>query len=256
MDLALPTKGLEKYHSGSQIARVATEAWAAKNLFCVGCQSSRLRAFRAGTKARDYFCPNCDVPVQLKSQSRPFGRRIVDSAYESMMAAIASDHAPHFVLLHYTRETWSVVDLTFIPNFAIPESAIEKRKPLSPTAERANWVGCNVLLCQVPIDARIPIVENGRIVSRELVRRALRRIRPLAELKSEQRGWTLDVLTAVRQLERSDFLLGDVYAKETELSRLHPSNRHVRDKIRQQLQVLRDKGLLEFLGGGRYRLVD
>jgi hypothetical protein len=28
----------------------------------------------------------------------------------------------------------------------------------------------------------------------------------------------------------------------------------VRDEIRQQLQVLRDVGLLEFLGGGSYRL--
>ena len=30
--------------------------------------------------------------------------------------------------------------------------------------------------------------------------------------------------------------------------------RHVRPKIRQQLQVLRDLGLLTFLGDGRYRL--
>ena len=32
------------------------------------------------------------------------------------------------------------------------------------------------------------------------------------------------------------------------------TNRHVRPKIRQQLQVLRDLGLLDFLGGGSYRL--
>jgi len=31
----------------------------------------------------------------------------------------------------------------------------------------------------------------------------------------------------------------------------HP---HILDKIRQQLQVLRDLGLLEFLGSGSYRL--
>ena len=34
----------------------------------------------------------------------------------------------------------------------------------------------------------------------------------------------------------------------------YPKNWHVRDKIRQQLQVFRDKGLLEFLGSGTYRL--
>ena len=36
---------------------------------------------------------------------------------------------------------------------------------------------------------------------------------------------------------------------------LHPDNRHVLDKIRQQLQVLRDMGFVEFLGRGRYRSV-
>ena len=40
----------------------------------------------------------------------------------------------------------------------------------------------------------------------------------------------------------------------TELEKLHPDNRHVRDKIRQQLQVLRDMGLLQHIGRGVWRL--
>lgn len=51
-----------------------------------------------------------------------------------------------------------------------------------------------------------------------------------------------------------EFTLAHVYAHAASLAKLHPNNRHVRDKIRQQLQVLRDLGLLEFLGGGSYRL--
>jgi Dam-replacing HTH domain len=35
---------------------------------------------------------------------------------------------------------------------------------------------------------------------------------------------------------------------------LHPQNARVCDKIRQQLQIFRDLGRLEFLGDGRYRL--
>jgi len=42
----------------------------------------------------------------------------------------------------------------------------------------------------------------------------------------------------------NDFTTADVYSFERELEALHPDNRHVRDKIRQQLQVLRDTGLL------------
>jgi len=35
---------------------------------------------------------------------------------------------------------------------------------------------------------------------------------------------------------------------------LYPGNRNVRPKIRQQLQILRDRGFLEFTGRGKYRM--
>ena len=70
----------------------------------------------------------------------------------------------------------------------------------------------------------------------------------------EARGWTLDVLNVVRSLNKKEFFLSDVYAHAEDLAKLHPRNAHVPDKIRQQLQVLRDLNLLEFFGSGSYRL--
>ena len=58
----------------------------------------------------------------------------------------------------------------------------------------------------------------------------------------------------VRGLDAERFSLADAYDQEDELQKLHPHNRNVRPKIRQQLQRLRDLGLIEFLGGGTYRL--
>ena len=87
------------------------------------------------------------------------------------------------------------------------------------------------------------------------VRRAYKKLRPLEALGVEKRGWTLDVLNMVRRLGKKEFTLGEVYAHAEELSELHPGNRHVRDKIRQQLQVLRDLSLLRFRGDGSYRLL-
>ncbi|MFZ0634660.1 MAG: DpnI domain-containing protein [Candidatus Acidiferrales bacterium] len=254
METALPTENLERYHSASQRARVATEAWATANLYCVNCDSPRLEPTPPNAEAVDYHCPKCRDPFQLKGQSKPFGHRILDSAYSKMMAAIASDRAPHFVLLHYAADKWRVSDVLLIPRFAIPKSAIEKRKPLSASARRAGWVGCNIVLTNIPEDARVRILTDGVPEKPSEARRRFRHVRPLAELSVEERGWTLDVLTAVRSLNRGQFVLDDIYAKESELSRLHPDNRHLRDKIRQQLQVLRDKGLLQFLGRGEYRL--
>jgi type II restriction enzyme len=56
------------------------------------------------------------------------------------------------------------------------------------------------------------------------------------------------------ELSPNEFSLADFHAFERDLPRLHPGNRHVRDKIRQQLQILRDMHFVEFLGGGFYRL--
>jgi type II restriction enzyme len=50
------------------------------------------------------------------------------------------------------------------------------------------------------------------------------------------------------------FELSAVCQFEDGLAQMYPDNDHVRAKIRQQLQVLRDEGLLEFLGDGENRL--
>lgn len=63
----------------------------------------------------------------------------------------------------------------------------------------------------------------------------------------------MDVLQMARKIGKRQFALRDIYNHEDELTSLHPGNNNVRPKIRQQLQVLRDKGILEFLGGGEYR---
>ena len=177
----------------------------------------------------------------------------MDAAYSEMKRAILGDNTPNLYVLHYDLAAWAVRTLILIPRFAFALSAIERRKPLSATARRAGWVGCNILLDRIPQDARIPIVREGSVRTRAEVREAYERLRPLEKLRAEKRGWTLDVLNVVQSLKKEEFDLADVYAHEEALARLHPDNRHVRDKIRQQLQVLRDMGRLHFLGRGRYR---
>ncbi|MGC2232940.1 MAG: DpnI domain-containing protein, partial [Candidatus Acidiferrum sp.] len=200
-------------------------------------------------------CPKCDSPFQLKSQSRPFGTRIVDAAYSQMKCAILTDHTPNLYVLHYDLTAWAVRTVILIPHFAFALSAIERRPPLAPTARRAGWVGCNILLDKIPAHARIPVVSEGTPRAPREVRASYNRLRPLEELKAEKRGWTLDVLQVVQSLGKPEFTLADVYAHSAQLAKLHPANRHVRDKIRQQLQVLRDFGLVEFLDRGSYRLL-
>jgi type II restriction enzyme len=252
--LVLPTGHFVNYKSLSQRARVATEAWGSDNFYCPNCTENHLNCTPPNTPTVDYFCRECKSAFQLKSQGSRLSFRIVDAAYGSMRDAIRSNRTPNLFVMHYDRKEWSVSNVILVPSFAFSMSAIEKRKALGPKARRAGWVGCNILLGRIPADAKIPIVTEGRTISSSEVRAQYARLRPLETLSSENRGWTLNVLNAVRGLGTSHFALSDVYALESSLGQLYPHNQHVREKIRQQLQVLRDIGLLVFLGNGRYRL--
>ena len=232
------------YRSASQRARVVTEAWGATNLYCPNCPSPQLTRLQHNTKASDYCCPKCGFWYQLKGQQSPILTQIVNGAFSAMIEAIRNDRTPNFYFMQYELVTWSVKNLLLIPSFAFPESAIVRRNPLSLTARRAGWVGCNIALNRIPQDARIHVVTERRAASVDHVRAQFRRIKPLAAIDATQRGWTLDMLNAIRSFGRREFTTKEAYDLVPQLQQLHPHNRHVREKIRQQLQVLRDSGLL------------
>ncbi|HET9495602.1 MAG TPA: phospholipase D-like domain-containing protein [Chloroflexia bacterium] len=74
-----------------------------------------------------------------------------------------------------------------------------------------------------------------------------------APIEAGLSGWKLSVFQSLVQIPGSEFSLDDAYRFESDLQAKYPQNRFVRDKIRQQLQYLRDHGILEFLGNGHYR---
>ena len=242
------------YHSGAQRARVVTESWGESNLYCPNCSSPKLTWLEPGHPASDYKCPSCEFWFQLKSQKSRIGDSITDGAYDAMMDAIKRDETPSFYFMQYELATWRVKNLMLVPSFAFPPSAIIKRKPLSSTARRAGWVGCNFALNRIPADARIAVVTESRVTPAAEVRKQFHHVKPLKDIPVQMRGWTLDVLNAIRRLGKSEFTTADAYACTRELERLHPDNRHVHDKIRQQLQVLRDAGLLLHVERGLWRL--
>jgi type II restriction enzyme len=254
MNLSMRGELANPFTSGSQKAGNVTEAWGADNFYCPNCSSPKLDWLKPGTKASDYKCPACGFWFQLKSKKSPIGATITDGAYGAMMEAIKEDRTPNFYFLHYDLATWSVRNLLLVPHFAFPPSAIIKRPPLAATARRAGWVGCNFNLSRIPADARISIVTEKQIVSPKEVRAQFKRVKPLAEIGVKERGWTLDVLNGVRSLGKKEFTNTDAYTLAKQLEQLHPDNRHIRDKIRQQLQVLRDRGFLIQAGRGVWQL--
>jgi type II restriction enzyme len=242
------------YQSGAQIARVLSEDWCERELYCAGCSSDDLSPSGRNAPAIDFRCPRCNQSFQLKSYKTWNQRKIVDSAYSSMIQAVRSSSVPNLLVMQYSSD-WQVKNLLLIPSTFFAETVIEKRPPLGPNAVRAGWVGCNILLHRIPPDGRIMVVSGGSVIAPRIVRDAFARARRLAAIPPSLRGWTMDVLNAIRKLEKQSFSLQELYRLEDYLHQLHPNNRNVRAKIRQQLQVLRDLGILAFTAPGNYSVV-
>jgi type II restriction enzyme len=253
LDMMAPTT-LASYKSRSQIARIVSEHWGQTNLYCAACEEDNLIATTNNTRAFDFECPSCAARYQLKSSRNVIRNRIVDSAYSAMRSAIESDRVPNLLALHYSDE-WMVRNLMLIPSFCFSVSALEMRKPLSATARRAGWIGCNILLNAMPPDARIPIVSDCRETAPTEVRMRFNNLRGLSNLAPKARGWTLEILRLARSLGQKTFTLSQMYRFEAQLSATYPLNSNIRPKIRQQLQVLRDMGILRFLSPGNYEFI-
>lgn len=191
----------------------------------------------------------------MKSKKDSFAIKIVDGAYDMMIKRITSENNPHFFFLNYSSNNLQVINFLVIPNHYFTNEIIERRSPLSQNARRAGWVGCNILIRNIPSSGRIYLVKNQNIEAKQTVLENWSKTSFLAKQRLETRGWTIEIMKIVEQFDNESFDLKDVYAFENSLKDKFPRNRFIKPKIRQQLQILRDKDLLEFLGDGKYKKI-
>jgi type II restriction enzyme len=255
MNLKIDRKQADRYSNASQIARVLTENWVQENSYCPNCGKEKIEKYPNNQPVADFFCASCAEDFELKSKNGNLGKRIVDGAYSSMIERINCADNPNFFFLTYDKTQWSVSNFLIIPKHFFQSEIIEKRKPLAITARRAGWIGCNIDLQSVPELGRIFLVKNSVVVNRIQVIEIWRKTIFLRNKPIEAKGWTLDILKCLDRINSNDFSLNDVYKFEEELQSRHPDNNFIKDKIRQQLQILRDMNIIEFVSRGKYKKV-
>jgi type II restriction enzyme len=187
----------------------------------------------------------------LKSQQKSFGARIAGASYQAAANAITENQSPSIVLLQYDKKSWFVTNVLMIHSKCLTEDSIIKRKGLSSRAERKGWIGYDLLLGNTLRTGRVPVVVHGKVIERDFVIRSWKAAEKLAQSIGSLTGWNRDVMWYIDQLGTS-FSLEDVCAMESKWARRYPNNQNIRAKIRQQLQFLRNKGLVVFNGGGKY----
>lgn len=253
MNLQMDYDIANQYHSSSQIIRVVTENWVYKNMFCPYCGNDRIFHFENNRPVADFYCPQCIEEYELKSKNGPISNKVNDGAYVTMVERIGSTNNPNFFFMQYTKHDLMVKNFMMIPKYFFSADIIEKRKSLKESARRAGWVGCNILLNKVPDEGRVYIIKDEVEQSIDNIISKVKKTEFIREYKLEARGWILDVLNCINSIDDREFTLQQMYEFESQLQLKHPDNHHVKDKIRQQLQLLRDKGIIEFRGRGNYR---
>lgn len=252
MDLHMDEVLGKSYKSKAQKIRVMSESWVGSNMFCPCCGNAHIFELKNNEPVADMKCDNCGGIFELKSKEGRVGKKINDGAYVTMIERITSATNPELFVMQYSSD-YMVTDLILVPKFFFIPQIIEKRKPLAPTARRAGWTGCNILYAEIPQQGKISIIKNGLVNAPGEVVDNYARIKKLETSNMDVRSWLLDVLNCVNSIKTNEFCLQEVYACIEILQEKHPNNHHVEAKIRQQLQFLRDKGFIEFLGRGRYK---
>lgn len=242
------------YNSNSQIARVLTESWVKDNSYCPNCGETYLNEYKNNKPVADFYCKKCFEQFELKSKNgNKIGRKIVDGSYSTMIRRINSDENPNFFFLAYDNVKWQVNNFLIIPKYYFISDIIEKRNPLSKNARRAGWVGCNINLTKIPESGRIFLIKNSEVISKEKVQSKWKQTDFLKTKKGDSKGWIINILNCIDSINKDTFSLDDIYSFESILKEKYPNNNFIKDKIRQQLQLLRDKGIIEFKTRGIYR---
>ena len=255
MNLSFNLPIAQSYKSLSQKVRVLSEDWVARQSYCPSCGSQMVQSSN-NSPVFDFICPRCREEFELKSKKKFLGKKIVDGAYQTMIERLKAANNPNLFFLNYHPETFQVLNFLVIPKHFFVPDIIERRTPLSTGARRAGWVGCNILLNRIPQVGRIFLIKDKQVESKEKVQAVWQKTLFLREeKKAESKGWLLDVMRCIEFLGKTEFKLADIYKYESMLAKQHPENRHIKDKVRQQLQILRDRKYIQFTGRGEYRII-
>jgi type II restriction enzyme len=245
---------LQRYKSNSQIARVLTEHWVKENSYCPCCGNLPLYEYENNRPVADFYCKYCTEEFELKSKNGKLSNTINDGAYSTMIERINSNKNPNFFFLTYSKN-WTVENFLIIPKQFFTTSIIIKRKELSVNAKRAGWIGCNIDISSVVEAGKVFLVKNAKTIDPKIVEQSFNHTLFLRAKSNDAKGWILDVMRCIDVIKKEDFTLDEIYNFEKNLKIKYPNNNFIKDKIRQQLQFLRDKGFIEFKGKGKYKKI-
>lgn len=255
LSLDLPPSPRE-YRNLRQEVRVRTQEWVQRNLYCPRCGGLSLESTREGTAFRDFACGRCEEPFELKSSQRRIDRRIPGGSLTQYREMLRMGQTPNLLLLTYDPVTARVRELVAINRLLIsPLAIVPRSRPLDRPSPTPYYL-CTLDLSGVPESGKVPFVRGAHVRPKPFVLSSWNRFEFLRDDgDDDETDWIRDVLSLIARIHSREFTLDDLYEHTESLSRLHPRNHHIREKIRQKLQVLVRHKVLRRAAPGVYESI-
>ena len=134
----------------------------------------------------------------------------------------------------------------------MPDTIIQRKKGIP---NRPNYLMCNINISVIPNSEKIYYIKDGERLNKNQIIDSWHKTTFLRQSQNiDSKGWLIDIMNCIDKMEKETFSLNDMYNFENYLKIKHPENNNIKAKIRQQLQILRDRGYLKFISRGKYKL--
>lgn len=240
------------YNSNSQKIRVLTESWVLNNIFCPSC-GEKISEYENNRPVADFYCNSCKEDYELKSKNaKSLGNSIADGQYNIMIDKITNNTNPHFFFLNYEKSNYEIINFVAVPKYLfMPDMIIPRNKGLK---NRPNYIMCNINISTIPESGKIFFIREKKIEEKNKIIDNWNKTKFLNNTNLNQKGWLIDIMFCIEKMKKQDFTLKELYNFVPYLKTKYPNNNFIEDKIRQQLQILRDKNYLSFEARGKYKI--
>ena len=139
--------------SESRIVGEACEDYVKNKVKCIRCNNNNFEKYKTNEKSKDLICISCNQKYQIKAKSVTH-KQINNIKCKNQFKTIGGEYSTtltninekiDYLIILYEKQSYKILNILYITNENINSNCITPRNPLSSTAKRAGWQGCNIL---------------------------------------------------------------------------------------------------------------
>jgi type II restriction enzyme len=137
----------------SRIVGEACEEYIKNNIKCIRCNEINYEKCKTNEKSKDLICISCNQKFQIKAKSAT-QKQVNNIKNKDIFKTIGGEYSTtvknineqiDYLIILYEKQSYKIINILYIKYKNINFNCIIPRKPLSITAKRSGWQGCNII---------------------------------------------------------------------------------------------------------------